>query len=200
MLQQQWRRTGHVQNKLLTGSGRGVNGTRLRQWGLQGYTQVWQIPGIYRSINLLMRARRNLHFDPPSLATVHLRASSHVDPSYHSLRTTAAVAITTYAAVAYSYTWPDQYYGTTMDGLVKQVEGRLSIVPCVWFYIAGRGRLSTVPLFGFLWQRGGTALYRPLRSVLYGRGGDGSLPSPVFGYIYSRGRGQLSTVPCVRFI
>ena len=45
MLQQQWWRTGYVQEKLLTGSRRGVNGTRLRHWGLQGYSQVWQQAG-----------------------------------------------------------------------------------------------------------------------------------------------------------
>ena len=74
---------GHVQKKLLTGSRRGVNGTRLRQWWLEGYTQVWQIPGTYRSIGLGGK-ENNLHFDPPKLGNRPPRGEL-IAPLYHSL-------------------------------------------------------------------------------------------------------------------
>ena len=46
-------RTWHVQKKLLTTDNRrGVNGTRLRQWGLKGYTQVGVADTRYLSIDL----------------------------------------------------------------------------------------------------------------------------------------------------
>ena len=46
-------------------------------------------------------ARRNLHFIRPSLATVHLQASSYVAPLYHSLLLLQSPSLRTYAAVAY---------------------------------------------------------------------------------------------------
>ena len=74
-----------VQKKQLKSSRRGANGTRLRQWGKQGYTQVWQIPGMYLSIYLLRRARRNPHFDPPKLGD-RPPTGERTSPLYHSLQ------------------------------------------------------------------------------------------------------------------
>ena len=75
-----------------TGSKRGVNGTRLRQWGLQGYTPVSIDPsgeeGKKGPISLSPQARR-----PSSYGRAH--------SSFVPLTTNAAVAVTTYAAVVY---------------------------------------------------------------------------------------------------
>ena len=94
-----------------------------------------------------------------------------------------------------------------MDGLVSsRGGGRLSTVPCVRLYIAGRGWLSTIPFVRFYIAEGGTALYRPLCSFLYSRGEGTALYRPLCSVVYSGGEGtalycpgQLSTVPCVRF-
>ena len=69
------------------------------------------------------------------------------------------------------------------------------IIICNALYQAGRGRLPTVPCVRFYTERGRRLLYRPLCLVLYR--GDGSLLSPVFGFI-EQGGGRLSTVTCVR--
>ena len=99
MLQQQWWRTGHVQKNLSTGSRRGVNGTRHRQRRLQGYPLVGVADARCLAIYLLRGARRNLYFDPPKLGD--RPPTSELIPLYHSLRLLAAVAVTTYAGVAY---------------------------------------------------------------------------------------------------
>ena len=54
----------------------------------------------YLSIHLLRRARRNLHFDPPKLGD-RPPTGELIRSSFVPLATTAAVAVTTYAAVAY---------------------------------------------------------------------------------------------------
>ena len=66
-----------------------------------GYTLSGIADTRYLSIYRLRRARRNLHFDPPKLGH-HPPAGELVSPLY-PLTTTAAVAVavTTYAAVAY---------------------------------------------------------------------------------------------------
>ena len=99
---QRWWRTGHVQKTLLTGRRRGVNGTGLRQWGMQGYTQ--DLRGLadtsYLSIYLLRRARRSLHLYPPKHGD-RPHTAEFIRSSVVPITTTAAVAVTRYAAVAY---------------------------------------------------------------------------------------------------
>ena len=71
-----WTRTG-------TGSRRVFNGTMRRQRLLQGYTQVWQIPGIHRSI-CWGGQQITYTFDPPKLGD-RSPTGELIAPLYHSL-------------------------------------------------------------------------------------------------------------------
>ena len=85
MLQQQLWRAGHVQKKLLTGSRRGVNGTRIPQCGLQGYTGVTICGRHPVSIDLSAEVgKKTLHFGLPKLGD-RPPAGELIAPLYHSL-------------------------------------------------------------------------------------------------------------------
>ena len=162
-------------------SRRGVNGTRLRQWGVQGYAQKWQIPGIYRSIYLLRGARR-------TYTLIHSKLGDR--PPTGELTRRSFVPLTTYYCCS-------RHHYVRSCGLLVHVAG-----PVLWYYYgrpcqAGGGTAIYCPLCLVLYSREGTALYRPFVRFSMAEGGDGSLPSPSFGFIWQRG-GRLSTVPCVR--
>ena len=125
--------SGDVQDMLRRDcSRRGVNGTRLRRWGLQGYTQVCVADTRYLSIYLVRRARRNLDFYPPKLGD-RPPTGELIAPLYHSLLLLQSPSLRTQL-------WP-------------------------------AGRRSPPSGIIVLW----TAFYQA--------GGDGSPPSPVFGFI-----------------
>ena len=72
----------------------------------------------YLSIYLLRRARRNLHFDAPKLGD-RPPTGELIRSSFVPLTTTAAFAVTTYAAVAYRSPVATQQHYSTMDRLVS---------------------------------------------------------------------------------
>ena len=96
------------------------------------------------SINLLRRARGNLHFDPPKLGD-RPPTGELIRSSFLPLTTAAAVAATTYAAVAYRSTIATQYY-STMDGLVSSRGGDSSLPSPVFGFKSQGGDLSLIPI------------------------------------------------------
>ena len=143
---------------------------------------MWQIPGIYLSIYVLRRARRDLYFDPPKLGD-RPPTSELIAPLYHSLLLLQSPSLRTQL-------WPTG----------RQSPPSSIIIVLLWtaLYQAGGGTALYRPLYSVQYNRArgalyrplgwvlhsmgeGTDLYRPLCSVFYSRGGDGSLPFPMFG-------------------
>ena len=137
--------------------------------------------------NVLRKARRNIQFDPPKLGDPLI--TSELTAPFVPL-TTAAVAVTTQLSPIIGRRPVVLYLVqcSTMESLVSSRGMGGSLPSCARFHIAERGWFSTVPCVRLYIAGGDGSLPSPVFGfTFYIAGGDGSLPSLEFGFIHQGG-------------